>query len=206
MSLAARIGGRIRRRREELGLSQTELARRLDVSFQAVSKWERGENAPDIQILADLAAAVEVSIDWLFDASPRAFMKASPVFDGLSEQSHRTLLSYCEAAEYEPGRIIYENDANEHAVLYLLERGLVEVLKGGRVIAAPEAGMFFSDYSFFDRGPCVTAARVQGDRPALVHSIARPEFERYKREHPGDALIVYHNELVKAVGFFRETE
>ena len=59
------IGNRIRERREKLGLKQADLANALQVSAQAVSKWERGENAPDISTIVPLAKLLSVSTDWL---------------------------------------------------------------------------------------------------------------------------------------------
>ena len=59
------LASRIRQQRERLSLTQDALARALNVTPQAVSKWERGENAPDISLLVPLAALFEVSIDWL---------------------------------------------------------------------------------------------------------------------------------------------
>lgn len=49
--------------RKEKGLTQSELGDRVGVSFQAVSKWERGETLPDTAILPDLARVLETSID-----------------------------------------------------------------------------------------------------------------------------------------------
>jgi len=56
---------RIKIRREKLSLRQADIAGALQISAQAVSKWERGENAPDISILASLARLLGVSIEWL---------------------------------------------------------------------------------------------------------------------------------------------
>lgn len=59
------LGGRIRDRREARGLKQADIANALQISAQAVSKWERGENAPDIGLLPGLAGLLGVSVDWL---------------------------------------------------------------------------------------------------------------------------------------------
>src|SRR6266498_4696122 len=59
------IGERIRSRREKLRRTQRDLANALQVSSQAVSKWERGENAPDVGVLVGLARLLDVSVDWL---------------------------------------------------------------------------------------------------------------------------------------------
>lgn len=52
-------------RRKSLGLTQQALAEKLNISFQAVSKWENGSSCPDIAILPNLAAVLNVSIDSL---------------------------------------------------------------------------------------------------------------------------------------------
>ena len=49
--------------RKNKGITQSELGERVGVSFQAVSKWERGETLPDIALLPDLAKVLETSID-----------------------------------------------------------------------------------------------------------------------------------------------
>ena len=59
------LGGRIKELREKRGLKQIGVANALQISAQAVSKWERGENAPDISVLIDLARLLGVSCDTL---------------------------------------------------------------------------------------------------------------------------------------------
>ncbi|MDE7260159.1 MAG: helix-turn-helix transcriptional regulator, partial [Lachnospiraceae bacterium] len=51
-----KTGTIISKRRKELGLTQNQLAQTLNISFQAVSKWENGTASPDIQTLPKLAA------------------------------------------------------------------------------------------------------------------------------------------------------
>lgn len=57
------VGNQIASLRRQKELTQSELGERLGVSFQAVSKWERGETLPDTAILLDLANALETSVD-----------------------------------------------------------------------------------------------------------------------------------------------
>lgn len=59
------LGERIREQRKKLGLKQEDIAHALQVSPQAVSKWERGENAPDITTLGPLSRLLGFSIDQL---------------------------------------------------------------------------------------------------------------------------------------------
>lgn len=51
--------------RKDYGLSQEELAERLGVSRQAVSKWERAESSPDTDNLIALASLYNISLDEL---------------------------------------------------------------------------------------------------------------------------------------------
>ncbi len=57
------IGNYIQTLRKQKGLSQKGLAELLSVTFQAVSKWENGENLPDASILLDLADVLDTTTD-----------------------------------------------------------------------------------------------------------------------------------------------
>ena len=59
------IGGNLRRLRNTRNITQEELANYIGVSFQAVSKWERGDGYPDITFILPLASFFCVSIDEL---------------------------------------------------------------------------------------------------------------------------------------------
>ncbi len=59
------IGKNICNLRKQKGLTQEELASRLNVSFQAVSKWENGASLPDVATLPLIAKAFGCSIDSL---------------------------------------------------------------------------------------------------------------------------------------------
>lgn len=57
-----KTGRLITRLRMGLGLTQAQLAQRLDVTDKAVSKWERGKGLPDVALLNRLAAELRVSV------------------------------------------------------------------------------------------------------------------------------------------------
>ena len=59
------IGAQIAVRRKALGMTQQMLAEKLNISFQAISKWEKGISYPDVTLLPMLAAVLNVSIDSL---------------------------------------------------------------------------------------------------------------------------------------------
>ena len=61
------MGNTIRQMRYRANLTQEQLAEKLGVSAQAVSKWENGAAMPDIALLPTLAETFGVSIDELFD-------------------------------------------------------------------------------------------------------------------------------------------
>lgn len=63
------IGDNIRKYRKEKEISQETLAERLGVTFQAVSRWERGEGYPDISMLPVIAGFFHISVDELLGIS-----------------------------------------------------------------------------------------------------------------------------------------
>ena len=54
---------KLRSIRKEQGISQEELAARLEVSRQAVSKWESGQGFPETEKLIQLSSMFNVSLD-----------------------------------------------------------------------------------------------------------------------------------------------
>ena len=60
-----KVGAQIASLRKAKGITQSELGERVGVSFQAVSKWERGETLPEVSVLPDLAKVLECSVDFI---------------------------------------------------------------------------------------------------------------------------------------------
>ena len=60
-----KVGKFIAQRRKELKLTQEEIAEKLGITSQSVSKWERGVNSPDISLLIEISRILNVSIEEL---------------------------------------------------------------------------------------------------------------------------------------------
>ena len=84
-----KIGAHIGALRKNRGMTQAELGERMGVTFQAVSKWERGETLPDTAILPALAAGLETSVDFILSGGEpavryRGTIRLSDMAEGLS--------------------------------------------------------------------------------------------------------------------------
>ena len=67
------IGKMISLLRTEKGMTQSELAEKMNVTDKAVSKWERDLSCPDINTISKLADVLEVSVDELLQAKKKEY-------------------------------------------------------------------------------------------------------------------------------------
>ncbi|MBQ7829034.1 MAG: helix-turn-helix transcriptional regulator [Clostridia bacterium] len=65
------MGRKIAAARKRLKLTQNDLALRVGVTAQAVSKWEQGRSCPDIAILDEIAEALGISLFELLGVDDR---------------------------------------------------------------------------------------------------------------------------------------
>lgn len=72
------LGEKIGSLRREKGLTQEELAEKLGVSPQAVSKWENNVSCPDIMLLPELARLFDVTVDNLLGCEPERPVQLVP--------------------------------------------------------------------------------------------------------------------------------
>lgn len=68
--MAMILGKRIKEEREKRNLTQDQLAQTLNVSRQAISKWELGTAYPDIERLITLSDFFDISLDNLIKGDP----------------------------------------------------------------------------------------------------------------------------------------
>ena len=82
-----KIGNFIKKLRKEKGMTQSQLAEKLNISFQSVSKWETGETLPDTNILLSLCDVLDTTVDTLLNGGiimnkQRRIIKAESIVDG----------------------------------------------------------------------------------------------------------------------------
>ena len=75
------IGTNIKRLREERKFTQEQVADALDVSFQAVSAWERNEYRPDIDKLIRLAELFDVSVSAIAEEKRNTFKTKEAIYN-----------------------------------------------------------------------------------------------------------------------------
>lgn len=83
----AQIGKTIKKYRTEKGMTQDQLAEKLNVTRQAVSNWETGKTQPGIETLTAMAALFDTSVEALIYGRARPALDSSmgtgTVFGGL---------------------------------------------------------------------------------------------------------------------------
>ena len=84
--MAYEIGTRIRKFREENNMTQKQLADQIGVSSSRVSNWEQGINRPDVDLLADICRALNVSPSELLDVRLST--------DDLNDHERRIITAY----------------------------------------------------------------------------------------------------------------
>jgi transcriptional regulator with XRE-family HTH domain len=75
-------------RRKELGLTQEQVSRKLNVTRQALSNWKRGKNYPDIDILVKLTQIYNLSFDALIKGDKEIMKKINKDAQALRKQKN----------------------------------------------------------------------------------------------------------------------
>lgn len=105
------LGRRIARLRLARTATQERLAKVLNVSPQAVSKWENDINYPDISLLPDLARFLGVSVDELLSGASASAQESVAAQESAAEKSTAEVVS---VADDESAEIIEESAEQEN--------------------------------------------------------------------------------------------
>lgn len=101
------------RLRRERGLTQEELAKKLFVTRQAVSRWENGETAPGIDMIKLIAIALQVPVTELIAMPEHYCQSCGMMFTGPGQHGHEAYgvetEEFCRWC-YDDGDYTYETD------------------------------------------------------------------------------------------------
>ena len=86
-----KVGNLIRRLRKEKGMTQLQLAEKLQISDKAVSKWERGMGCPEVSLMTDLSRIFEVDMQNLISGE----LKRNEFLAGNVKKMHFFVCPYC---------------------------------------------------------------------------------------------------------------
>lgn len=101
---STKVGNFIMEKRRALGMTQQQLADKLNVSFQAVSKWENGTTYPNIEILKDLAVVLDVTADEILSGSEKEA-------EGLSYSKAGVDITYTDTIKKEMSKYLSISDS-----------------------------------------------------------------------------------------------
>lgn len=81
----AHVGGRVKLRRAVVGMSQTELANRLGITFQQVQKYEKGANRIGASRLYLIAEILNVPVQSFFEGAEAVVLDAPGAYEGAKD-------------------------------------------------------------------------------------------------------------------------
>jgi transcriptional regulator with XRE-family HTH domain len=87
------FNNRLYQLRKQKGFSQEELANRLNVSRQTVSKWEVGDSTPDMEKLVAISDLFDVSLDMLIMGKEAPAPEAAPAKSELVDVINQKVLT-----------------------------------------------------------------------------------------------------------------
>ena len=88
-----KTGELLRTLRKEKGLTQEQLAERFSVSRRTVSRWETGNNMPDLSILVELADFYNIDIREIFDGERKS--------ESMTNEMKETIIKVSEYSDFE---------------------------------------------------------------------------------------------------------
>ncbi len=112
-----RIGAFIARCRKEKNLTQRQLAERLEITNQAVSKWENGRGMPDVSLLQPLCDVLGISLNELFSGEHIS----AEEYKGKAEENISQLFKEKQIANLKPVKNLFSICANATLLVVVIE-------------------------------------------------------------------------------------
>lgn len=146
------IGNYIRNMRLREGLTQKELSDKLNISFQAVSKWETGVTLPDTQLLLELSDILGTTVDAILSAGVPRVRKGNRIDISMIKQGIEQLSfmktyfgvkssfyrGITEGINREMGLDIEVSLKDEYSRECLLAEAVIQLITEGNVVSVDE--------------------------------------------------------------------
>lgn len=162
-----KLGATIKKLRTEREITQEELANKIGVSFQAVSKWETNTTTPDIAIIPQLALFFGVSIDSLFAINKDDYMER--ISNMIRDEHTISHDNFVWAERYLKGVICDEphnNDARTLLVELYEHRENRDTLNAGRLC---EEGLLLDPSNIALHGKLINIRRKRSETDRLIN-------------------------------------
>ena len=112
-----KIGAFIAQCRKEKSLTQIQLAELLDITNQAISKWENGRGMPDVSLLQPLCDALGISLNELFSGEHIS----AEEYKGKAEENISKLYKEKQIANLKPIKYLFSTCSNVTLLVAVIE-------------------------------------------------------------------------------------
>ena len=190
--MAFNIGGNIKKLRAEKGVTQEQLAERLSITCQSVSKWENSVTSPDLYLLPAIAEYFEISIDELFQPNMQGYKNKAARLFALYE--HRRTGRNFNRAEAEFEKLIEENradaeDYRDYGILNQFQAKILNQKAEENLKKSIELGEGVRLSSNTSNTNITVAEASEGQLRYLLESMGRnreniEKFEQAVKDHP----------------------
>lgn len=182
------IGDNITNLRKKHGMTQVELAEKLDVSDKAVSKWENGQGYPDITVFPKLSSLFGVSVDYLMFGEKKGIAIAgniiADVVKNIDMYPEAGMMAYVSDISYAVGGCVPNtaiNLAKIDATIPIQIFGKIGTDDNGRYITSQllKAGIPINGITFSSSAPtsfCDVMSMPTGERTFFHKKGANAEF------------------------------
>ena len=191
------IGKTIKRLRNEKGVTQEELAKYLNITYQSISKWETEAASPDIMFLPQIAVFFGVAIDDLFSICDiNHFERVDKILEQPGEELSESNFLY--AKRYLIG-LLDENPANTEALRRLIDLHMKRVDSYTEIAARyAEQAINTATENHYLHFTYARLRRVQWDYEPVSWRFFR-FYDNFIEKYPNnkEALVNLHNAYVQ---------
>lgn len=192
-----KIGKYIRKKRIEKGMTQQQLAEKIQVTEKAVSRWETGRGVPDISLLEPLAEELHVSVTELLNGEERVQEEA--VHD---TKAHMAAIDITNVIEY-----VQENRKEKYNIGFKIGIGCLVVSLVLFLLYLREAYRFQGNYfGTMIRMTVISGIFLLGEMVLERCYLVKLEERRKRKKAVLAVLFIYYAVMLMNLTFLERTQ